>query len=109
MFTVWKKKLFWFLVFLAIGVLLFCGFWKVFHFKYAKRLELYYGLPKNTVDVLVTGSSHAHVHINPAILFEENGISAYILSSSNQPIWNSYYYIVEALKTQSPKLVIVEC
>ena len=109
MFTVLKKKLFRFLVFLAIGVLLFCGFWKVFHFKYARQLQVYYGLPRDTVDVLIVGSSHAYKHIDPSILFEEDGISAYVLGSAAQPIWNTYYYIVEALKTQSPKLVIVEC
>ena len=104
-----KKKLFRFLVFLAIGVLLFCGFWKVFHFKYARQLEVYYGLPRDTVDVLIVGSSHAYKHIDPSVLYEEEGISAYVLGSAAQPIWNSYYYIVEALRTQSPKLVIVEC
>ncbi len=104
-----KKKLYRFLLFILIGILLFCGFWEVFHFKYAKALEIYYGLPRDTVDVLVVGSSHAYKHIDPSVLYEEEGISAYILGSDSQPLWNSYYYIAEALKTQSPKLVIVEC
>ncbi len=104
-----KMKMCRFLVFILIGILLFCGFWEVFHFKYAKALEIYYGLPRDTVDVLVVGSSHAYKHIDPSVLYEEEGISSYILGSASQPLWNSYYYIAEALKTQSPKLVIVEC
>lgn len=109
MLTVLKKKLFRFLAFIAVGVLLFCGFWKVFHFKYAKALETLYDLPEKTVDILAVGSSHVFNTINPSVLYEENGMSAFVLGSPNQPIWNSYYYIIEALKTQSPKLVIVEC
>lgn len=62
----------------------------------------------DTIDVVFIGSSHIYTDVNPAVLWEEYGIAAYDLSASNQPLWNSYYYMKEAIETQSPKLVVVD-
>jgi hypothetical protein len=104
-----KKNLIKITIFLLIGILLFGGFVSVFRFKYAKILEKYYTLPEQTVDVLFVGSSHVYRNINPAVMFREEGIAGYDLGSASQPIWNSYYYIEEALKTQSPKVIVLDC
>lgn len=71
-------------------------------------LEEFYKQSENTVDVLFLGSSNAYSNINPAILWEEHGISSFMLCGNGQPIWNSYYYLEEAYKTQTPKLVVLE-
>jgi hypothetical protein len=71
-------------------------------------MDIFYKLPKNTVDVLVLGSSHAFMHINPAILFSEYGITSFVLGGANQPFWNTYFYLYEALKTQKFEAVILE-
>lgn len=68
----------------------------------------FYELKDNTVDVLVLGSSHAYTDINTGILWREHGIASYVLAASSQSVWNSYYYLKEALKTQSPRLVVLE-
>lgn len=68
----------------------------------------FYELDKNTVDVLVLGSSHAYMSFNTGVLWREHGISSYLLTASSQPLWNSYYYLKEALKTQTPKLIVLE-
>lgn len=68
----------------------------------------FYELEKNTVDVLVLGSSHAYMSFNTGVLWREHGISSYLLTASAQPLWNSYYYLKEALKTQTPKLIVLE-
>lgn len=68
----------------------------------------FYELEDNTVDVLVLGSSHAYTDINTGILWREHGIASYVLAASAQPIWNSYYYLKEAVKTQTPKLIVLE-
>ena len=94
--------------FIAIGVVLFSGFWKVFRFKYAKGLEQYYRLPKNTVDVLFIGSSHAFRSLDPSVMYGKSGISSYALGSNAQPMWITYYYLKEALRTQKPKVVCLE-
>lgn len=68
----------------------------------------FYELEDNTVDVLVLGSSHAYMSFHTGVLWREHGISSYLLTASAQPLWNSYYYLKEALKTQTPKLIVLE-
>jgi hypothetical protein len=83
----------------------------IFKFKYSDgiySLKTFYELPENTVDVLVLGSSHAFEDINPAVLYEEYGIAAFDLCGSAQPLWNTYYYLKEALKSQKPQLIVLE-
>ena len=80
-------------------------------FKYTDgvtQMEEFYRQEKGSVDVLVLGSSHAFVNVNPAMLDEEFGIWAYDLCGSMQPMWNTYYYLKEALKYQTPQLVVLD-
>ena len=72
------------------------------------QMEAFYKLPENSVDVLVLGSSHAYVDIDPAILYEKQGITAYNLCASMQPMWNTYYTLKEALNYQTPKLIVLD-
>ncbi len=67
-----------------------------------------YEQESNTVDVLVIGTSAAQAAINPGILWTEHGIAAYDLCSAELPYWASYYYLKEALKTQTPELLILD-
>lgn len=68
----------------------------------------FYELERDSVDLLVLGSSHAFVNIHTGALWEEHGIPAYVLGGGVQPFWNTYYYLKEALKSQSPRLVVLE-
>lgn len=68
---------------------------------------LYYQ-PRETVDVLFLGSSHVHCDVDTGMLWEQYGIAAYLCSSADQPLWNSYHYLIEALKYQKPKLVVLD-
>ncbi len=80
-------------------------------FKYTDgvtQMEHFYDLEEGTVDVLVLGSSHAFVDVNPAMLYEDFGIASYDLCASMQPMWNTYYYLEEALKYQKPKLIVLD-
>lgn len=80
-------------------------------FKYTDgvtQMEHFYDLEEGTVDVLVLGSSHAFVDVNPAMLYEDFGIASYDLCASMQPMWNTYYYLEEALKYQEPKLIVLD-
>jgi len=72
------------------------------------EMDIFYKLPNNTVDVLFLGSSHVFVNINPAVLFSEYGITSFVLGGSAQPLWNTYFFLCEALRTQKPKAVILE-
>lgn len=68
----------------------------------------FYELEENTVDVLVLGSSHAYMSFNTGVLWREQGIASYVLAGSGQPMWNTYYYLKEALKEQTPRLIVLE-
>lgn len=59
-------------------------------------------------DVVFIGSSHVGVNVDSDILAEEYGIESYNLWTAMQPAWNSYYYLKEALKTQTPELVCLD-
>lgn len=71
-------------------------------------IQNYYAQEKNTVDVLFLGTSHAGTNIDLETLWDEYGISAYSLWGSKQPFWNSYYFLLEALKSQHPNVVILD-
>lgn len=105
-----KKKLFT-IGFILLFLLLFVLFWRIFFFKYGDgiySLSAFYELEEDSVDAVILGSSHAFEDINPMIIWEDAGIAAFDLCGSDQPMWNSYYYLKEALKTQHPRLVILE-
>ena len=68
----------------------------------------FYKLEKNSVDVLFLGSSFAISAFNPQVIYEEYGITGYNLASEQQSVLISYYWLKEALKYQSPKVVVLE-
>lgn len=106
-----KKNAVKLIVFVLAFILCFCGVTSVLDFKYLDstfKVKMFYEQEDNTVDVLVLGSSHAYQSINTAVLWKEYGIAAYNLCGAAQPIWNTYYYLEEALKTQMPKVIILD-
>lgn len=68
----------------------------------------FYELDKNSIDVLFLGSSVAVNNFIPQVLYDEYGISSYNLGSEQQSILLSYYWLKEALRFQSPKVVVLE-
>ena len=106
-----KKNIIKIVLFFSVLTLILFLFRSVFRFKYEDGiydLDAFYRLEKESVDVLVLGTSHAFMDINTAVLYEEYGIAAFDLGGSIQPFWNTYYYLKEALKTQNPKVVAIE-
>lgn len=67
-----------------------------------------YEQPKESMDVLTIGTSLAYAGVNTNVLWSEYGIASYNLCSAEQPYWVSYYLLKEALKTQSPKVVVLD-
>lgn len=95
---------------LAVAITL-AGAAHVLDFKYMDsifKVDSFYELEENTVDVLVLGSSHAYQGFNTAVFWEEYGIAAYNLCGAAQPLWNTYFYLEEALKTQTPKVILLD-
>ena len=107
-----KKKLFSTIAFLIILAFLLGSAYKILYFKDEEgilSLKHMYKQPDNRIDVLFLGSSHCFMSVNTKTLYDEYGIAGYILGGPNQPIWNSYYYLSEALRTQKPGMVLLEC
>lgn len=95
---------------LVLGATLY-GVNRVFKVKYSDgiySMTKFYELDKNSVDVLFLGSSHAFENFNTGTMWDEFGNASYILGGSFQPLWNTYYYLKEALKTQTPKVIVLE-
>ena len=68
----------------------------------------FYDLERDTADLLFLGSSHVFSSFCPQALYDEYGITSYNLSMGNQNLLMSYYWLMEALRTQSPSVVVVE-
>lgn len=60
-------------------------------------------------EVMFFGPSHAYAAFSPLVIWEEIGVKSYVFATQQQPLWATYTYIKEALKTQSPSLIVVEC
>lgn len=99
------------LCFLLILGILMSRFECIFNFKDGDgifSLTKFYEQEKNSIDVMCFGSSHVFENVNTAILWDEYGIADFNLCGSIQPLWNTYYYMKEALKTQTPRLIVVD-
>lgn len=64
--------------------------------------------PKNSVDVLFFGSSMAYCDIVPSVIYEQSGVTSFVMAGPEQTIPVTYYYLKESCKTQQPKTVFVE-
>lgn len=71
-------------------------------------MQDYYEQPIGTVDVLMLGSSRSGVNFDCEEMWKEYGISGYMLWGSVQPLWNTYYFLKEAVKVNRPKVVVLE-
>lgn len=75
---------------------------------YGAVWDMYLREPENTVDALFFGSSLVYCDVVPSVIYEETGVSSFIMGGPEQTIPVTYYYLKEACKTQSPKTVFVE-
>lgn len=106
-----KKSIIKVVCFMLIFAAVFASFTRIYSFKYNDGiygLQVFYEQNKNINDVIFVGSSQVFENINTEVLWEEYGIASFDLAGSIQPIWNSYFYINEALKTQSPRLIVLD-
>lgn len=57
-------------------------------------------------DVIFIGDCEVYENFSPMTLWEEYGITSYIRGSAQQLIWQSYYLLRDALRTEKPKAVV---
>ena len=68
----------------------------------------FYLEPENTIDVLGLGSCNLYSSFSPVLMYEKYGVTGYNFCCPDEELSTSYYYLREALKTQSPKVVMIE-
>ncbi|MBR3125664.1 MAG: hypothetical protein IKF42_09665 [Mogibacterium sp.] len=99
-------------VFLCIAALMVAGFSRVFRFVDAERtntvMEQFYELEEDSAECIFFGSSVTQRDYITPVAYHEFGIPAYLIATGTQPFWLTKYLMIEALKTQSPKLFVVE-
>ncbi|MCD7863918.1 MAG: hypothetical protein LUG61_10550 [Lachnospiraceae bacterium] len=82
--------------------------WKDTYGDYRSSIQQLYHTGNDLMDVVFVGTSHVFDAVNPAVLWEEYGISGFVLGSSAQGREITYHYLIEMCKTQSPKVVCVD-
>ena len=63
---------------------------------------------KNSIDLMVVGTSLAYCDVIPAYVWEDSGLRTYVVAGPEQTPPISYYYIREACRTQSPRYLMLE-
>lgn len=63
---------------------------------------------EDTIDVLFIGSSLTYCNIIPAVFWEQTGLTAWNVTGPELTVPGAYHYLVEALKTQSPRAAFIE-
>ncbi len=92
------------IAFLMVLVILF----SVVSFVICEKPLSFYSKDEGTMDVVVVGNSISYCSVNPAVMWQEEGIAAYNLGIPLTGIGTLYYYMVDFFKTQSPKVVVLE-
>lgn len=64
--------------------------------------------PDNSLDIVGIGSSNLYSAFVPTTLWENYGYTSCVISKPHQTTVESYGFLKEVLKTQTPKLLIIE-
>ena len=73
------------------------------------KIAGFYNEEEDQFEVMFFGPSHAYAAFSPLVIWEETGVKSYVFATQQQPLWATCTYIREALKTQSPALIVLEC
>lgn len=96
---------------ILIFVLIFIFFNRLLSPKYATSLvegsmiSQYYNETKDH-EVIFIGDCEVYANFSPMVMYEEEGIKAYVRGSSQQLVWQSYSILEETLKYETPKVVV---
>ncbi len=72
------------------------------------KVSGFYNEPQNEFDVMFFGSSNTYCSFMPTVLWEQTGVYSYVFATQRQPLSATYSYIKEALKYQSPRLIVMD-
>lgn len=106
------KKIIKILIVVLVLVTVLAALQRLFMPKYTGRqaegalIGEYYDSPKNN-DVIFLGDSEMYYNFSPKVLSDEYNINAYIRGSANQTMWQSYYLLMDTLRYEKPKSVVL--
>ncbi|MBQ3182335.1 MAG: hypothetical protein IJB57_01570 [Clostridia bacterium] len=75
---------------------------------YGATWNMYLEEPEDSIDVILLGSSLLYCDVVPACIYDKTGITSYVVGGGSLSSSIGYYYLRQALKTQSPDLVMIE-
>lgn len=75
---------------------------------YGATWHMFFQEDTDSIDVLCLGASYAYCSTLPAQLYRQTGFTVYDLCAPQLTLQQSYYYLREALQTQSPHAVYLE-
>jgi hypothetical protein len=73
-----------------------------------ERVNEFYALPSNTLDLLFLGSSHVYCTFAPGLIDDAPGTESFNFGMPLQYADSTYFTLAEALKTQRPGTVVVD-
>lgn len=97
--------------FLVVFALLFLNVMQIFSnpWDYGEETyKIFYNLPKDSVDVVLIGPSGIKYSYLAPVAYETSGISSYPLANSGAPFSSTKHVIIEAEKTQNPKVYVID-
>lgn len=100
-----------FILFVALLVTSICFFSKAYtpeRESYGATWNMFLHEEEDSVNVMFFGSSMVYCDIVPARIYENCKVTSYVLTGPEMTVPQTYFYIKEALKTQSPKVIFVE-
>ncbi len=75
---------------------------------YGSDVTSFYNEKRNSLDVIFFGSSHSYATFSPEIIKKYSNLNSYNFATQQQPIYITYYYMLEALKYQKPKYFVLD-
>lgn len=105
-----KKRVIKVTAFLAVFVLLFslCSTAFVTNSNNTRSIQGIYAEEKNTIDVLMVGASSVKTNFSSSLAYRDYGFTSYTLSFDGTSFVMLETLTKEALKTQSPELVLID-
>ena len=95
------------IIFVAGIFFFFALFSRILSVKWNKY-RAFYTLEKNELDYITLGMSHVYYGIDPVYIYAHSGYRGYNLGDEAQNVQFSYFWLMEALKTQHPKYVFFD-
>ena len=73
-----------------------------------KTIDCFHNLPKDSVEVVVYGSSHAFNGINTMLVYNDYGIGSYDYAWKWQRLNTTRMFVEDSLYYQTPKVAVID-